>query len=1106
MSSSRIPASLRPLVIQDPRLATPDSIWDDESAYETANPAPGVPQPDQATEMVLVTTGEQAAVNYDILTQRAGMPDPGGATFLWKYDTDAADEYRGHDHPHVMHAWESVDWADDTILHSPRELNDPHAITLSDGTVIAVAQARTVLAGNTTYRVYAYVRDPDTDDWGSATTVYSTSVEPPYGFFPCLLDLGDRVHLYFLTYDADAEEIQVRCYRTVDQGDNWDLSQLACLDAPIDDSVSAGAGAAGFSPRHMRVAQANGTVLLVLNARANDTTLTTRQGISQWASSDRGLNFTEVETTYSGAYVPDAIVLNNLFCVIYLDFTDLVAKMRRVASAFTPLSAASEETLNSGVFDFGTSASALVTNGELSACAAPDGSGYVYLQNFTESRKSVILATNDGGDDWDYVGAGDMTLGAGDALYLGSTASRPQRPALTWQGGRLLMLHTWFEVSGSQGNSLGCAYFGGWTAVTMPLRTGDDAATDQQGYFNTWIPFDYPDDVGWTVTPVGTGTDDLDNGVLELDSDAASAIYYTSPSITDDVAQGIKVHVSMDLNGSTDTSISSPRVGLRIVLADGVDDYEVFLAFHKSGANTTYRVTDVNAGSVAVGADQTIGTSDAVTVKIFVRDGNISTWHGAQTTATDMGLVQGLDGEALTSDTGAPSASGFLRWGHLTNLGANTTQWREVFYAAGPNYLTNEQDHAGNFDNPDSLVGEWFSTRKAFVDAGLFLQGIDGPAERGESWTVEPAYPAPVERIFPSVAISPRLGWESADEEVQSIALSLDQNLTEASRHGNSAVAIVLMGINWRFGRLQRHDGVDWETILEIDTAEAVGCGELCYVRNGNAITPDTTADAGDAPRLAYGEAVGWTWEHDDETLREVTLSTEGLWDTTTARNKRPTVVVSGADDADPADGTQGALWPPQYAAFVLLADDLSTGYRLIIDPQGTVSGTLKVGKMVIGPAIVPDQCGDARSDQWSSGTEVTTSRSGITRSKKWAPPVRTRMLSWDYGVNEQHVGLDDADYYDMSDDTSFDPVGVVRSSVQTIEGLFDLVAGAGQAVVHVDRVPTLEEGGDEFYATGRRHRILYGTIAEDPTVTTLLGDEGESEVRQVQLVIREEK
>ena len=107
MSNSDNPEYYRRIGIPIAQIS-PDGITT-AATLEQDSPQPGVPVPASSDiSLKLSSSGTMSAdKSFDIYTQQAGNPGPGGASFLWKETGDSDSHYRGRDVQQAS-AWELV--------------------------------------------------------------------------------------------------------------------------------------------------------------------------------------------------------------------------------------------------------------------------------------------------------------------------------------------------------------------------------------------------------------------------------------------------------------------------------------------------------------------------------------------------------------------------------------------------------------------------------------------------------------------------------------------------------------------------------------------------------------------------------------------------------------------------------------------------------------------------------------------------------------------------------------------------------------------------------------------------------------------------------------
>lgn len=1101
MASDKSRPQYQGLLLQDPRLRDTSCLWSAQSSYSQANPRPGVPVPSGSSQMVLQASGEQASgSSIEVLAQRAGMPGPGGGGVVWRNTGDAL--YRGWDVPSVCTGWEAVEWTDGTGPGNIREIGPPHAVTLDDGTVLVTAQVRHVSGLTTTYRVYVWARDPDTGAW-SSEVVHTQDDAPVFGFYPCLLVLPSvRVLLYFYVDDTANDEVQVRMAYSDDQGDTFEVGNASCLLDPIDVASTPGAGNSGGDPGRMRVAHKDGQVLLVCEYRQHDTDPNWREVFLQFASSDLGCSFAQVGDPWDGVAASedagkyhDILVLGGQFLMVYVSGThDNRVYTRGVSNAYERLGSVTETIALIGVWatESGGATNETFTDGDLAAWVDDDGIAYV-AGRMTDSTDEVVVGRSlDDGVTWEMLGESDFSTGfsasVGKVFDFDDASTKVINLCATTQGGRSVLLHNWSANPGDEDNSLGCAYLGGWSTVTMPSWSTTRGDKYQVTWLGTWIPIEIPSDMGWTG--VGAGTPTLTDGSMTLSTAATSISYSRNPPGT--IAEGMVVRFSCTVTSGG--SLTADSVGCRLRLADGTDDYDVSIRVRLNGSQHEIRVRD-NNGAANVGSDMIVASTEGVDVLVAFGEGSIAVWYRERSLGTDREYAAGPTSTTITNDAATPAANHLLQWGHVT-ASTSESAWYELHYVSDEYAGFAVDDLSEGQTNPDDLFSRTISSEYVYVDSGVRVRAVDGPVLANESWTVAARYEYGIERIFPHLSASPRVRWRSTDTTQQTIALAFDASLlgTVESQLGNSAIGLFLSGINWRNGTWQGYD-VDtaaWVTIATIDTS--TGMTGLDWTRNGNTVVPAVAA-SGDQPYLHFGECAGWTLGYNGATFRRILHNTEGKWDRTSGTIKRPTLILEDVAGGDPTSGGSAYLMPTEYAVVVYTSATYA-GYRLLISSQTTVDGYFEIGTAVVGPVLLfGNDYAWGRRVETEPGTEVTEARDRTTRSRVLAPPRRTVEFSWVDGVEMSGVEAGDPDYALPSSTGGIAPAASVGDVPYVLDGLMRFLDGPNHPVVYL---PRIVKGTPDTVHLNRRHQLLYGATTGTVSVENVLGNELSSELSRV--------
>ncbi|MBM4369204.1 MAG: hypothetical protein FJ102_23520, partial [Deltaproteobacteria bacterium] len=505
-------ASYRALLVPDPRIDW--AAWSSSlSTLTQAGPRPGVPEAQQDTDMVLDASGDQAASSsIRLRCLGAGMPGPeaGRATHAWKNEADASTRWRGWEGALAIAGWEALEYTT-----TAGKWRNPHAITLDDGAIL-------VAVTKTSRYVRAWSRDPSTGIW-TESGIYDHGVAYAADAHPTLLQLPSGRVLCFFLVEATGES-QVRMWYSDDRGATWTQGQRACLVSALDTTV--------YTPRKLRVAHANGQVLLV--AWVTDTSLAVDDILLQWASSDLGARFSLVDTwagadeESQGAHV-DIAVRNETFVVGYLRQdagapTELVPYVRAISSAYTPLSSA-EAILaqhTSNPMRWGQVTGTAVSAGRLALWCDQDGvlfaAGLDHLAGGGALREGYIARSQDGGLTWSTPGGGSAP-GWGGTWWNGQDAStHPSQLTGCAQGGRQVIVHNFDASPGTADDSLCAAYVGGYSTVCLPPRSEMSKPHDHAGWERTWLPYDLPQNTGgiWTLATTGAPAITLDTATGSL--------------------------------------------------------------------------------------------------------------------------------------------------------------------------------------------------------------------------------------------------------------------------------------------------------------------------------------------------------------------------------------------------------------------------------------------------------------------------------------------------------------------------------------------------------------------------------------------------------------
>jgi hypothetical protein len=1066
-------ATLRCLLLQDPRI-TEASLWAAQSTYTQADPRAGVPEPQAATALVLAASGVQtASTQVQVRTVDPGLG--GDGSFLWKLYSDTL--YQGWETPITISGWEAWAWDDGTALSGARAAINPHAITLSDGTILAVAQVewRTAAPPGTTYQVRAYRRNASTGVVSSVMVREVDSVTD--GLYPCLCLLpSGRVMCY--SWLEAAGQLYVNF--SDDGGLTWSVATRHGLRVAISSSLGLG---------RLRACYGRGQVALFATT-IDAGPAVDLDNLSHYCSTDDGVNFDRVglltATSTDGSALHDVVWVDSAFLVVIVPRDVTLPVVRRIPSADSDISDWTATATTWAIESWGIWSAGTLVDGDLSLVLADDGTVYMLgrqIDHPDDQDHAVVGYSRDGGRTWEAVapqGTSGLPIGAWWVWCDDDT--HPRNLAGTWQHGRIAVLHNFYANPGDEDDSLCCAYLGGYSACTMQNYIGSAGRwPDQASWSLTYLPFDLPGDCGWTTTSAG-GTEGIALGYLNLVSAGPATTVYYHQHPTGSVAEGMQAeaYVKVISGGS---NLAGDCV-LRLRLDDGASWYQA--AFYLSAAGLD--VWDEPTGSIG---SAVVALTSGVALRIAIQGGKCSAWYRVGSQSDEKRTwVKLVDGATITDNGAAGAGTNLIEFGHVT--GATVTSrwyqvcevsdsWAATTLAAGQNNVTGTQ-------------GRLYSVTPEYVAEGVSIAASSGPTMLGDLSYISTAYGYPVSNIFPEIEPSPRIGWRSLDDSTQAtIAVRLDPNHTADSGPGNDIIGAWLSGVNFREVRLQGYSGAAWTTLLTIYTDS--GLSGLHFTRTGNTIQSDGTT-AG--PYIHADEFAGASFVFDDGTIRRISHNTEGSLG---VGHKRACLILEGVNNpADPASGVAGAIRSTWVCGLVKLNGADYTGYRLLIPVHDTIDGDFRIGTMLLGWAAVL-----GFEPSWDRSVETQQNRDE-TEAADWTRTVRTRApsrrlvdLSWTDGVDTSGAFAGDPDY--LLDMAAGVAVASHRDTPYLIEGLVRSLAGPGKLVAYLPSVPY----AGTTATLNRRWQGFLGEVVSQLSVDTVQGEEGSTEVVRVPtLSIRE--
>ena len=1092
----------RALIVPDTRI-NKANIDPANSTFTQAGNRVGIPEPQAGTNLSLESSGTQSAnKQLRIATQRSGFPGQGGATFRWKNESDSSSQWRGAWPPSAMSDWRIIQASNPASVNGNiKKAIDPHSVLMDNGKIGFVYHEVIQVLGSDQHRVVFRTFD-DEGTASSKTILYNRVLAPTQGLHPCIMKLPDgRLMVYHYLEDLGQDVVQVQAFTSTDHGANWTLANSACLDEAIDVSSATAAFDLDSGPSgKMRVCYSGGQVLLIIGHRANDTSGSYVAGFHQYASSDLGQFFQQVEVWglevvgCQQSIVPSSNGFE-VFFITRISSNDVPVR-KSLSSAFIPISTATSfngpNALRNGDFEIGAFSTDEWNEAEMEVVIGDDGILYIVANarrdGVSSSVSNTLIAMDvTGGSNRlsNYRTLGQGTCGtaagapnAGMIFWSNNSNDKIKNFSLVAAHGRIGLFHNWFAGTANRDDSLALAFLGGYNDVTLGSYREDGDYARQVCWDYQYIPIELPDNIGNAWTQTGTGTADVNNGYLSIDTTTNGFRYFQTPPGT--VSEGIAVHFGVRYVSPTG-GLGADRVFLRLTQADGGDKHTADIYIREN----LVKVQDNNGGTVKGSLSiDTTGTY-GVEVLAFFKNGKISCFARDRNGAADKQWQTVCTNQSI-SDSGSGSSE--IRFGHSAAVTA-VSHWFFVNYVSDE-YAGNVESSTG-FTNPDDLSGKPFSNLgSTYVDDGVKIRGIDGPTLPGDSWNIDTRYDYGFEQMLVPTEPSPAKGWRSTNTNANTIAW------TFTGPNDYRTIGLYLDGCNWRTGSLQGWNGSAWVSLASIDMAS--GQTSLAYVRNGDSVTVNVGASTAAGRYYERGELEGGTLDLGSSKIRRIGDNTAGVW-TNAANHVLPGIRFTGVDNTEPANGTLN-IWSPRILIVVHNITPIFTKLKLVIDSQSTADGYLTVGQAVIGGVeLFSQDYSYGRVINSTPNTRMTTYADGSRSAFNQGKNRRSVVFGWADGIdttNLQGTSVD-ADYVMGTSTGGSSPVGYRGDTPSRVQQLTAHTAGPNLPVVYCPNVQAGSSGNDVKTIQGLSGS-LYGRIIGPVAVDNLVGNELDAQEGEV--------
>lgn len=1084
-------ATLRGLLITDPRVRETSAIWADESTITEAGPYIGVPAPTAATTapIAFAASGSLAAsVDVDFQTLDGGST--GGVPVAYRRNGDST--WYGAENTARLTGALSVKF---TSLVGT-EFRNPSMCDLGDGSFL-IAYSGDV-NGARTVRTTRF--DASAGSLDSEAIVATGLIDPGNGEHPRLLSRkeGGTVVAYLAYLHVGNDGIcQVRIYRSIDQGTTWEIHVRGALGSVgISLFDNRGYPVETYEPQSLEFCYWRGVFALFVHYNDQSSTDDYRDFTQQWVSRDAvafdRLEYIDGNDSGDSRAFPRFIPRGDRFDISYVMYDDATPSFYRVATTQRSLLAdcVSPAEGNAPTLSSYTAASDIPVAGAANlageyvntryvdrlggGASETQGGEYGAVYNGEQQgRGSVAEFTVITASTYPIVWPGYWWTSRDQNFYPTDVAILPCAGSV-WAVGRL-------KVPGATTDgSLWLFRTGGFADVSLGLVGTEPSAG--RGFYRTFLGVTRPDNVGWTRGVGGAPTESATSTGWRMQTGVGESLQYTIT--TTNTLENVSRFIVTDDSTGTTKGLAVARV------ANGT--YQVDVQIRSSA--TGFTVFDPNGGGVLanISTDMTVGVEVEIYMRHNTTQGKCSVYYRDHDSALQKSWTAAVTNQNLT-DAATPAANGQV--GFAANASADV---RYLTFHYGEDSGTTIP---GGQTNPDDLRPIVLSTLATTLDAATAVQVIGGVAEPGDTYRTSNEHEHAVENIVPAHEPSPRRSWRSTDTTQHKIALTLDAALDtqtgEDSAHFSDLLALHIENTNIRNGSIEVATAgatPSWASVYTIDNSIT-----LAYTRVGNVLEPN----AGSGAYLRLNELAGAWVDLGSSKYRRIKTNTDGVWDSTFA-GRKARIIFEDADGTEPASGTGYAV-PLSFTVVLSNASNVA-GVRLVVDSQSNPDGYHEIGSMVFGPVVV-----FGLDSSWGNIYERrpnTTMRTAIDGSRQAAalgPVRRMAELAWTDGTDLTLVDQvsPDPDYITSTSTGGIGAAGSVQDWPHQRLGLVDLLDGEVHPVVYL---PGFARGTPDNRLLNRRYESVYGRIIGTGRVEVILGDENASEVVRVPGMVVEEE
>ncbi len=1071
---------------------TNDNLWASESSIDQGKARTGIPD-SGGNDLVLAGKGNLSE-SIDIKTFRGGHLTDAPA-FVWKKKTDT--DYYGFDQPNIISDLNIFinNLGSGTTKYTPGD-----AIQLPKKNKIMVVYEET---GSTDNKIYIALKSY------TSKIVETVLVDTtPVSFWastkrqnPCLCLLPDEsIICAYWVIDIENSMANIHVNRSIDNGSTWQKISSRALPEDIDTQGSFGAGASGFELDNLSMAANSHQVLLFAGIVAHNESLTNANIIKQYASTSEGATFHLIsENDSSVQYAdPKVVSFNDVFIISIINDTDTVG-FTRLANAFEDLQKKITTVALNNKTTFNTLKVANLTanrwekynramwvdkDGRMYTAHVLDATGGSwepqYLECWYSDLKGVTLDKY--GQNWTNFGMEPGATSGQLSIVNSSSNGIGKLVAASGVGSQEIFCNWGDGTSNNYKKSIFLISLGGWATRNYPPLT--NYPLDSQTAYNIldWIPIDLPDTgATWTKVTTGTPTVQLSKKLL-LDGSSSDLEYYKK-TITDKT-NGAIVHCKMITKVST-TTTAGAGFSVQIQETGSTNTIKIRVVLESDAIH----LKDMIGGTQV--SDTNIDASEYDFI-LFV-DNSTNAAHLYYSIAPDLnGSPRKYKKLSKTGLATSGTTTQEIQWGILGNNNRVKTEFYYLSFSVGAG--------CGKGYAPKREIRP-----KQYPPEGYFcavyqesaISSFGGPARESDSYSIDPRYDNPIDRILYNVSPTRSVKWSTtpvSDPDTtpvaeQKIAWYLSPDLGGAvdTKPLRDSIGIHFAKVNFREFEIEKYSGGSWSSVGSFSNAWRGG-SSFPFIRKGKNIISNTTANRG---YLNFNECMGWRIFLDDgagNTVQRVISGNSAGPLKNTASLANSILTLKSPKSTDPTSGT--AYLIPESCTVILNNIGELAALRIKIASQKTASGSIAIGNMVMGPIIIPaPQYSRGRTITFEADVSENQTSDGILYSKKTGIGGRVIRIAWTEGVDisDLYVGNAAPDTYTIY--SYGDPVSSVGSAPTTAMGLVRYLNGSNLPLVYL---PQIIPGQATQIISDYNDHVMC-TMGNDVQIESVLGSESES-------------